>query len=126
MNTDLQNTRNILEQKAKILGLTHVKHHIFLCCDQTKPCGSTTCCSKDDGLAAWEFLKNRLNELNLTAECGILRSKANCLRICNRGPIAVIYPDNVWYHSCSPAVLEQIIQSHLINNTIVKEYQFNI
>ncbi len=111
-----------LKEKANKLNLKNVKHHIFICCDQTKDNPSKQCCNKKAGLEAWEYLKNRLNELNLTADCGIQRTKANCLRICTNGPIVVIYPDRVWYHSCTPEVLEQIIQCHIRRGVIVQDY----
>lgn len=102
------------------LGIDTLQHHIFLCCDQTKP----KCCSHEAGLIAWDYLKKRLKELGLSERGGIYRTKANCLRVCHQGPIAVVYPEGVWYHSCTPDVLEMIIQSHLLKGQPVTQYQF--
>ena len=103
---------------AAELGLHQLKRHIFLCCDQSKP----KCCRRDLGLEAWDFLKARLAEIG-ECEPRILRTKANCLRVCERGPIAVVYPDDVWYHSCTAEVLARIVDEHLVGGRVVKEYQ---
>jgi (2Fe-2S) ferredoxin len=127
-----------LDLIADALALGRIKHHIFLCADQTEP----KCCSREESAATWLYLKARLAELGLSSAAPawrgnpvaepipapgdgtVLRSKVDCLRICEEGPIAVVYPEGVWYRGVTPEVMERIITDHIMGGSIVEEHAF--
>ncbi|WEK45475.1 MAG: (2Fe-2S) ferredoxin domain-containing protein [Candidatus Andeanibacterium colombiense] len=108
-------------QKAfDLIGGDGIRRHIFICALSEKG----KCCDRATGEAAWNFLKQRLRELGLSGPNGtVQRTKADCLQICDAGPVAVVWPDGVWYHSCTKDTLARIVDEHLVGGTPVEEFR---
>ncbi|MFP3882346.1 MAG: (2Fe-2S) ferredoxin domain-containing protein [Actinomycetota bacterium] len=130
-----------LTQIAEALSIPRVQRHIFLCADQTNP----KCAPREETNRLWTHLKSRLKQLNAASappkwqgdmdhdpdpvepgEGTVLRTKADCLRICEQGCIAVVYPEGTWYANLDIEKLDRIIDEHLVGGQPVEELSFAV
>ena len=110
--------RTSLEETAASFGVGKLTRHLFVCL-------GPDCCDRDDGEETWDYVKKRMKELNIAGEDGpCYRTKVGCLRICDKGPIALVYPEGTWYHGLTPDRIPLFVERHLIQGEPVKEWVF--
>jgi (2Fe-2S) ferredoxin len=107
-----------LQTASAKVGIGGYQRHVLLC---TGP----SCCTPEEGMAAWEVLKGQIKEKNLGAgENACYRTKVGCLRICCHGPTMVVYPEGTWYHGMSAERIPRFVQEHLVESRPIDEWIF--
>jgi len=112
-----EEVRQKSRRAARKLGFDNAERRIFMCVPK-----KAKCASKKEISEAWSHLKKRLKKKGLAGREGVLRFKVDCFDVCHGGPIVLIEPDGAWYGQCSPAVLDRIVEEHLLAGDPVDEY----
>jgi len=98
--------------------VSYYKKHIFLCIHQRDD--GKECCNDKSSSEIFDYAKKKCISMKIQRKGGIRVNKAGCLDRCTEGPVMVIYPDNVWYSYKNKEDIDEIIQSHLVENKEVK------
>lgn len=99
-----------------------ISHHLLLCATPAKG----KCCDPVDGSASWDALKRLVRDLDLEnparAQGIVLRSKVDCLRVCEQGPVLLIWPDGIWYGGVTPERMDIILREHVLEGRPCRQW----
>jgi (2Fe-2S) ferredoxin len=101
--------------------MSYYRHHIFFCTNQRED--GRACCQDHNARAMRDYAKQRVKELGLAGKGELRVNLAGCLDRCSEGPVAVVYPDDVWYTYVDEEDIDEIIEEHLVKGKIVERLQ---
>ena len=104
--------------RVRKTALSYYRHHIFFCLNQRD--NGEACCAQHDPQAAFDRCKSRVKAAGLAGPGGVRVNKAGCLDRCAGGPVAVVYPEAVWYTFVDQQDIDEIVDSHLMGGQIVE------
>ncbi|HEY0819033.1 MAG TPA: (2Fe-2S) ferredoxin domain-containing protein [Rhizobacter sp.] len=98
--------------------MTYFKRHIFFCLNQRE--NGEDCCADHNAKAGFDHCKSRVKSEKLAGPGGVRVNKAGCMDRCAGGPVAVVYPEAVWYTYVDETDIDEIVESHLKNGVVVE------
>lgn len=103
--------------------MSYYTRHIFFCNNIRK--NSKACCSQFGAQQIYRYTKDKCRDQNQLGKGKIGVSESRCLGRCESGPVAVVYPDNIWYQYIDEDDIDEIITKHLLNGKPVKRLQID-
>lgn len=97
---------------------SYYKHHIFFCLNQRD--NGQDCCANLGAQASFDYCKAQVKAAGLAGVGGVRVNKAGCLDRCAGGPVAVVYPEGIWYTVMDSFDVDEIVESHLKNGRVVE------
>lgn len=99
-------------------AMSYYRHHIFFCLNQRE--NNEAACAQQGAQAAFDHCKASVKKAGLAGPGGVRVNKSGCLDRCAGGPVAVVYPEAVWYTFVDQADIDEIVQSHLVKGQPVE------
>jgi len=97
------------------------RYHVFFCTNERS--GGRSCCAQLNADALCNHAKMRVKSLGLSGHGGVRINKAGCLDRCDKGPVLVVYPEDVWYTFIDESDIDEIIEEHLTHGRVVERLQ---